>query len=248
MRYKLLIEYDGSDFAGWQRQDGVVTVQSILENAIYKFSQEKVITHAAGRTDAGVHALGQVVHFDLQSKKFEPYIIKRAINFHLKPNKVAVLDCSLVSEDFHARFSAVKRYYKYIIINRDTPLVIDYGKAWQVKEKLDLELMQEAANLLIGTHDFTSFRAGQCQAKSPVKTIDYIKTSKEADSIIIELAAKSFLHHMVRNIVGTLRLIGNHKWPLERITLALQAKDRAAAGPTAPPCGLYLTKIDYKLP
>jgi tRNA pseudouridine38-40 synthase len=243
-RYKIIIEYDGTNISGWQRQASSPSIQQFIEEAIEKFSREKTIVYGAGRTDSGVHALGQVAHFDLE-KEYPTNIIQRAINHFLRPNKIAILDCSIVDNNFNARFSAKKRHYRYVILNRNVPSVFENYRAWHVREKLDIEKLQIAANILIGKHDFTSFRATHCQALSPIKTLDKIQVYKEKEHIIITLEAKSFLHHMVRNIVGSLALVGNGKWQPSDIANALEAKNRCSAGPTAPACGLYFVQVDY---
>ena len=243
-RYKIIIEYDGTSLAGWQRQEHNPSVQQFIEQAIKKFSSELVIVHGAGRTDAGVHALGQVAHFDL-NKNYSIKEVMGAINHHLKPNKIIITNCLEVTSDFHSRFSAKKRYYRYEILNRDSHCIFDINRAWHIREKLSISKMQKAAKILLGEHDFTSFRASKCQAKSAIKTIDQITISKKNDKIIFNLKATSFLHHMVRNIVGSLVLVGMHKWEIEDIKIALAEKDRSKAGPTAPACGLYFLKVDY---
>jgi tRNA pseudouridine38-40 synthase len=245
-RYKIIIEYDGSGFAGWQRQLNAPSVQAAIEDAIYSLSQERVTLHVAGRTDAGVHATGQVAHFDL-AKYFKPEVVTGALNFYLKHKGVVILGTVEVDFNFHARFSATKRSYQYFIINRKAPLVIDHNRAWHVKEKLNVEAMHEAAQVLVGTHDFTSFRALACQSNSPIKTIDKIEVYAIQERIHFILSARSFLHHMVRNIVGTLRLVGNGKWSKEDVAIALAARNRSKAGPTAPPDGLYLIEVLYDL-
>lgn len=242
-RYKIIVEYDGTKFFGWQKQLDVDSIQNHIENAIEKFSGEKVFVYSAGRTDSGVHAKGQVAHFDLVKMK-EKYIIIRALNHFLRPY-IAVLDCEQVTDEFHARFSAKSRTYEYILLNKNTYSPLMVNRAWHVREKLSIELMQKAANFLLGTHDFTSFRTVICQAKSPIKTIDLLNIQKNEENIVISIKAKSFLHHMVRNIVGTLKYVGNQKWPPEMIVEIINSKDRSKAGPTAPPYGLYLTKVDY---
>ncbi len=243
-RYKITIEYDGTGTAGWQRQANGSSIQQFIEEAIEQFSKEKVFVYASGRTDAGVHALGQVAHFDLELEHPE-YVVQRAVNHFLKPNKIILIDCQIVDNEFHARFSAKKRNYKYVITNRSTPSVLDLNRTWHIRQKLDIDKMQEAANFLIGSHDFTSFRALHCQAQSPVKTIDEIKIYSEGEKIFFTLRATSFLYHMVRNIVGSLVLVGLGKWQPEDIKIALEARDRGKAGPTAPACGLYFTKVEY---
>ncbi len=243
-RYKCLVEYDGLGFNGWQKQDHAPSIQACIENAINLFSGEQPVIYTAGRTDAGVHALGQVFHFDL-IKEFSPERVRGAINQHLKPHKIAIINVEIVSQDFHARFSAKKRYYQYRIINRRSLLALELNRAWHVPVELSLIKMQEAANYLIGHHDFSSFRDGQCQAKSPFKTIDEIKINQIGDIITIDISARSFLHHMVRNIVGTLKMVGEGKWQPDYINHIIAAKDRKEAGPTAPAEGLYFVKVDY---
>jgi tRNA pseudouridine38-40 synthase len=243
-RYRLILEYDGTDLAGWQRQTNGVSVQELLEAAFKKYCQEQVTAVAAGRTDAGVHALGQVVHVDLERAR-DPSEIRDAVNFHLKPARIAVLDADEAPPDFHARFSATGRRYLYRIVNRRAPLVLERDRAWSVTRPLDAEAMHRAAQVLVGQHDFTSFRDTQCQAKSPVKTLDRLDVSRQGDEIAVRAEARSFLHHQVRNMVGTLRLVGEGKWSESDISAALAARDRSAAGPTAPAAGLYLVGVSY---
>lgn len=243
-RYKLTIEYDGTYFVGWQRQDNGVGVQKCLEDAIKEFCGETVTVFGSGRTDAGVHALEQVAHFDL-SKEAEPDTVRDAVNHHLKPAAIAVLSAELVDDDFHSRFSARERHYVYRIANRRPPPTVDRDRVWWVPTPLDAAAMNHAATVLVGRHDFTSFRAAECQAKSPIKTLDVLDVSRDGDEIVIRAEARSFLHHQVRNIVGTLKFVGEDKWTTEDVRKALIAHDRAAAGPTAPACGLYLTKVRY---
>lgn len=243
-RYKIVIEYKGTRYFGWQFQPGLPTIQETIENAIFGFSHEKTEVYGSGRTDAGVHALGQVAHFDLH-KYYEPYTVIRAINHFLKPEDIVILGCEIVEQSFHARFSALRRVYKYKIINRNTPSAINRDLAWVVKKDLDINLMNEAAKILIGKHDFTSFRAIMCQAKSPIITLDDINVERTDDEITITVAARSFLHHMVRNIVGTLRKVGEGKLNKDDVKRILESKDRRAAEMTAPPDGLYLVKVEY---
>lgn len=243
-RFRITLEYDGSAFVGWQRQDNGPSVQQALEEAIHKFCGEAVDTCAAGRTDAGVHALGQVVHFDI-AREATPDTIRDALNFHLKPAPVAVLDAAAAAADFHARFSAKARVYLYRIANRRAPLAVDRGRAWLVWARLDAAAMHEAAQLLVGHHDFTSFRASLCQAPSPVKTLDVLDVARAGDEVRITARARSFLHHQVRNMVGTLKLVGECRWTKNDVADALAARDRTAAGPTAPADGLYLTEVRY---
>ena len=243
-RYKLTLEYDGRGFVGWQRQDNGPSVQAALEAAVKRFCGEAVTAHAAGRTDAGVHALAQVAHIDLDEETGAD-TLRDALNFHLKPAAVAVLAAEAVADDFHARFSATERAYRYRIVNRRAPLALDRGRAWFVPVPLDAAAMHEAARALLGKHDFTSFRAGECQAKSPVKTLDALEVSRDGDEIRIEARARSFLHHQVRNMAGSLRLAGEGKWSRADMERALAARDRRAAGPTAPADGLYLVAVRY---
>jgi tRNA pseudouridine38-40 synthase len=243
-RFKLTIEYDGGDFVGWQRQKNGPSVQQALEDAVLAFCGETVNAVAAGRTDAGVHALGQCVHFDL-AHAASPERVREAVNFHLKPAPVAVLSAEIVDGDFHARFSALRRRYLYRIVNRRPPLALARGRAWLVRPPLDVAAMQEAARLLVGRHDFTSFRSVHCQAPSPVRTLDDLAVERDGETIAIAAAARSFLHHQVRNMVGTLKLVGEGMWRDADVLAALAARDRAAAGPTAPAEGLYLVGVDY---
>lgn len=243
-RFKLTVEYDGGPFVGWQRQDNGPSVQQAIEEAILKTTAETVTIHAAGRTDAGVHALGQVAHADLDYQ-IEADRLCDALNFYLRPTPVAIIAAEQVSEDFHARFSAKGRAYCYRIVNRRSPLTVDLGRAWHVKSPLDVPAMQKAAQLLLGHHDFTTFRASQCQAKSPMKTLDRLDVHRIGEDIEIIAEARSFLHHQVRNMVGSLSMVGIGKWSADRLKAALDAKDRAKGGPTAPPDGLYLTAIRY---
>ncbi len=243
-RYKIEIEYDGTEFCGWQIQRQGSSIQGELEDAIFSFSGQRASVTGSGRTDAGVHAYGQVAHFDL-NKEFADHKIIGAINFYVKPRRISVLSCDKVAESFHARFSAINRKYVYKIINRESPLAIEASRAWKLAKNLDICSMRIAAKLLLGSHDFTSFRASSCQALSPFKTVDYINITKDGELILIEISAKSFLHHMVRNIVGTLVQIGFGKMNPEYISEILSAKDRSKAGPTAPAHGLYFLKAQY---
>jgi tRNA pseudouridine38-40 synthase len=243
-RFKLTLEYDGGGFVGWQRQENGPSVQQAVEEAVRTFCGETVTVHAAGRTDAGVHALGQVAHLDI-ARETTADTVRDAVNFHLKPAPVAVVRAEAVGPDFHARFSATARAYLYRIVNRRAPLALDRGRAWAVQPPLDAEAMQAAAQILVGRHDFTSFRATLCQAKSPVKTLDVLDVTRAGEEIRIIARARSFLHHQVRNMVGTLKLVGEGKWTADDVSKALAARNRAAAGPTAPADGLYLTDVWY---
>ena len=243
-RYKLTIEYDGAGLVGWQRQENGPSVQAALEDAIAKFCGEQVTVYGAGRTDAGVHALGQVAHIDL-AKKSPADTVRDAINAHLRPAAIAVLAAEIAPVDFHARFDAIQRHYSYRILNRRAPPALERGQVWHVGAPCDAGAMHEAGQILVGKHDFSSFRAAECQAKSPVKTLDALTVSRNGDEIEIAARARSFLHHQVRNIVGTLRLIGEGKWSPDDLNAALAAKDRARGGPTAPAEGLCFVAVDY---
>jgi len=243
-RYRITVEYDGRGFVGWQHQKNGVSIQEVLEEAIFRFRGERVRVFGAGRTDAGVHALGQVAHFDL-ARGAKPDTVRDALNFHLKPARVSVLAAAAVPDSFHARLSAKSRAYLYRIVNRRSPLTLDAGRAWHVVAPLDHEAMHEAAQALVGRHDFSTFRASLCQAKSPVKTLDVLAVERKGDEIRIHARARSFLHHQVRNITGTLSLIGEGRWQTGDVASALAARDRARGGPTAPAEGLYLTEVVY---
>jgi tRNA pseudouridine38-40 synthase len=243
-RWRVTIEYDGTTFVGFQRQANGPSIQAALEEAIEKFSGERVTVHGAGRTDAGVHALGQVCHFDLERPR-EPDTVRDAINAHLRPRPIAVLEAEAAPDGFHARLSAKGRVYLYRIVNRRAPLAIEAHRAWLVQGPLDAAAMHAAAQRLIGRHDFSTFRASECQAKTPVKTLDVLNVSRRGAEIEVEARARSFLHHQVRNMVGTLRLVGEGKWTADDLAAALEARDRRAGGPTAPADGLYLVRVAY---
>jgi len=243
-RYRLTIEYDGTPFCGWQRQAGLPSVQQAIEEAIGRFSGETLTVQAAGRTDAGVHALGQVVHFDL-SREWETFRISEALNFHLKPLPVAVIAVEAAPPGFEARFSAIRRRYEYRILNRRARPALEANRVWHVAAPLDAEPMHAAAQLILGTHDFSTFRASDCQSKSPVKTLDRLDVSRIADGIVVRAAARSFLHHQVRSMVGSLRQVGIGRWSPADFRAALDACDRTRCGPMAPPDGLYLVGVDY---
>ncbi len=252
-RWKLTIEYKGSAYSGWQRQNDVASIQQAIEEAIEKFCQQEITIFGAGRTDAGVHARGQVAHFDLDygTREIDGFDMAKAINAHLRPAPISITRAEEVRGDFHARFDATNKLYQYRIINRQGFLGIDQGLAWQIRRPLDFSAMHEAAQVLVGKHDFTTFRDSQCQAKSPIKTLDRLDvTARQYDEqggveIHIETEAQSFLHHQVRNFVGSLALVGEGKWNKDDVVKALAAKDRCAGGPTAPHDGLYLMRIDY---
>ena len=241
-RYKINLEYDGTDLIGWQENRQGSSVQSLLQDAIFQFCGERTTVFSAGRTDAGVHALNMVAHFDLEREQ-SPETVMRAMNFYLTDKPVAVLNCEIVDDNFHSRFSCKSRHYKYIVVNRDSPVVLEKNRVWWVPQKLDIEKMKIEAQKLIGKHDFTSFRAAQCQSKSPIKTLDSVDITQNGDEIIFEFSAKSFLHHQVRNMVGTLIEIGMGK-PYE-IDEIFAAKNRSAAGINAPACGLYFVSALY---
>lgn len=243
-RYRLLIEYDGSDFSGWQLQDTLATVQGVLEAAVEKLHGMHCLVYGAGRTDAGVHAMGQVAHVDLP-KSWDPFVLRNAINGNVRPHKVSVIEAAEVSEDFHARFSATDRRYLFRLLNRRAPPALDHGKVWHVPVDLDTDAMHDAAQMLVGKHDFSTFRAASCQAQSPVKTLDVLKVSRYGEEVEIEAQARSFLHHQVRSMVGTLKLVGEGKWTAHQVRKALEAKDRNACGAVAPPQGLYLVSVGY---
>ena len=243
-RYKLTIEYDGRPFVGWQIQDNGPSVQGVLADAFEAFCGEKVSIHAAGRTDAGVHALGQVGHVDL-AKEWHEDTVRDAVNAHLRPHPVAIVDTERVDDSFDARFSAIRRHYLYRIVNRRADLALDRGRAWRIAKPLDIQTMQVAAQRLVGRHDFTTFRNVECQAKSPVKTLDQLDVNRTADDIQVVAAARSFLHSQVRSMVGALALVGEGKWTADDVAIALAKRDRAACAPVAPPDGLYLARVDY---
>lgn len=243
-RYKITLEYDGSAFVGWQRQENGLSVQQVVEEAFFRFTGYQPTVYAAGRTDAGVHATGQVIHLDL-GKPYSCKTVLEAGNFHLKPHAVSFIMVELAADDFHARFSAIGRIYEYYILNRLAPPALKRGRVWWIKQSLDITAMQQAATFLIGKHDFTSFRALQCQAQSPIKTLDEFLITENKGLILCQIKARSFLHHQVRNMVGTLKMIGEGKWSPAKISEILAAKNRAAAGVTAPSDGLYLTQVLY---
>ncbi|MGV3490811.1 MAG: tRNA pseudouridine(38-40) synthase TruA [Devosia sp.] len=243
-RYRLTIEYDGRPFCGWQRQAHDLSVQQVLEDAIARFSGESPVTQAAGRTDAGVHALGQVVHFDLE-REWDPFKVREALNFHTKPHPVAIVAAEQVDETFEARFSAIARHYEYRILNRRARPGLDAGHVWHVPVPLDADAMDAAAQLILGRHDFSTFRAAECQANSPIRTLDIFDVRREAEVIVVTAKARSFLHSQVRSMVGSLKLVGDGKWQPADFRAALDAADRSRCGPLAPPDGLYLTRVDY---
>jgi tRNA pseudouridine38-40 synthase len=243
-RYKISIEYEGTGYSGWQKQPNAKSIQGEVEKSLQQFSQEKVVTHGMGRTDAGVHAIAQIAHFDLE-KEWDPDTVLQGINYFLKPQPIVITVCEIVSNDFHARHSAKNRTYQYVILNRFSNPALDKNRAWHVSKKLDVQKMEEASKILIGKHDFTSFRTTLCEAKSPIKTIEYIHFNTEGERITIEICAESFLHHMVRNIVGFLELVGSSKKTTKDLQEYLEANDVHVIKYTAPSCGLYFTKVEY---
>ena len=243
-RYKIKIEYDGTLFAGWQFQKNGLSIQEVLQNAIYQFSNEKVMVTGAGRTDAGVHATCQIAHFDLEKKiKKKNFIL--GVNQYIGNNPVTVLNIKKVNNKFHSRFDAKERTYQYVIINRQSPLALQKNKAWHIRKKLDLKAMKKGAKLLLGTHDFSTFRASSCAAKSPIKTLDKISIKKNKERIIIKFISKSFLQQQVRSIVGCMKYLAEGKWKFDKFNDAFLSKKRSNCAPPAPSCGLYLTNISY---
>jgi tRNA pseudouridine38-40 synthase len=243
-RYRLLVEYDGRPFHGFQAQADLPSVQGSLERAVKKFCGEEIRVSAAGRTDTGVHATGQVVHVDL-SKDWPADTVRNALNFHLMPDPVSVLAADVAVGDWHSRFSATGRRYLYRILNRLSPPALDQGRVWHVKKPLDAEAMHEAAQVLVGHHDFTTFRDLACQAKSPMKTLDVANVRRAGDEVLLEFASRSFLHRQVRSMTGTLAEVGVGRWTKADVKAALDARDRRACGPVAPAEGLYLTAVEY---
>ena len=243
-RYKLTIEYDGGPYKGFQLQDGVPTVQASLERAVAGFTRAETRVHVAGRTDTGVHATGQVIHFDLE-RDWRAEVVRDAMNAHLVPEPISVLSAELAPEDFHARFSATGRRYLYRVIDRKPPPALERARAWWVKTPLDVHAMAEAAALLLGTHDFTTFRDAHCQSRSPVKTLDALEVERFGGEVRLRYAARSFLHRQVRSMTGSLVEVGAGRWSKADLARALEARDRSACGQVAPPHGLYLTGVDY---
>ena len=243
-RYRLTIEYDGGPFVGFQRQDNGPSIQASLERAITAYCGEMVTVHGAGRTDKGVHAEAQVVHFDIEADK-DAAQVANALNHHLRPDPVAVLDAVETDPGFHARFDAVGRHYRYRIVSRRAPLTFDKGYAWRVPVDLDADAMHDAAQRLIGKHDFTTFRSIHCQAQSPLKTLDRLDVMRHGEEITVIAEARSFLHHQVRSMVGTLKLVGEGKWTADDVSASLEARDRQKLGLNAPPDGLYLVRVQY---
>ena len=243
-RYKLTLEYDGTPFVGWQRQQNGLSVQEVLEGALAAMTGARATAHGAGRTDAGVHALGQVAHVDLE-REWEPFRLSEGLNALVHPHPVAVLGVERVSPDFDARHSATARHYLYRVVNRRAPLTFARRSAWRVKPRLDAEAMHAAARALIGRHDFSTFRDSQCQANSPIRTLDRLDVRREGDEVLFEASARSFLHRQVRSMVGSLVEVGTGRWNADEFKAAFKAADRSRCGQVAPACGLYLVRVDY---
>lgn len=243
-RYKVTIEYDGTHYSGWQIQEGLPTLQSALEAAFSHFYNQPIMLHCSGRTDAGVHAKAQVAHYDAPQQR-DAYAICKGINSLLFPHPIVVTRAELVEDDFHARFASKRRHYEYIILNRPVRAALDIHRAWDIFRPLDIDVMREAAQVLIGHHDFTSFRSTECQSKSPEKTLETLSIEREGDYLFVRCSARSFLHNQVRIMVGTLAYAGMGKMSVADVKAALDAKDRRAAGITAPACGLYFMGVDY---
>ncbi|PTD26171.1 tRNA pseudouridine(38-40) synthase TruA [Sphingomonas fennica] len=244
-RFRLTVEFDGRPFMGWQRQSHGPSVQQAIEEAVERITGEVTGVHAAGRTDAGVHAEAMAAHVDI-GRPFQPFRLMEALNAHLRPNPIAILAAETVADDWHARFSCIGRRYSYRIVNRRAPLALDAGRAWHVAVPLDAEAMHAAAQRLVGRHDFTTFRSVHCQSDSPVKTLDRLNVSRYGDDIEIDAAARSFLHHQVRSMVGCLMLVGRGKWTADDLSDALEARDRNALGLNAPPDGLFFIEAKYQ--
>ena len=243
-RYKIKIEYEGTSFVGWQFQKNGQSVQEVLQKAIFDFSKEKVVVTGAGRTDSGVHALAQVAHFDLK-KKIKKKNILAAINQNIKNKSVTVLKINKANKKFHARHNAKKRTYSYLIINRDSPLALEKNKAWHIRKKLSIKSMQKGSKLLIGTHNFSTYRAASCGAKSPIKTMEKILIKKNKDKITLQFTSRSFLQQQVRSMVGCIKYLGEKKWSLVDFKNSFYSKNRSRCAPPAPSCGLYLKKVTY---
>jgi tRNA pseudouridine38-40 synthase len=243
-RYKLKIEYDGTSFVGWQFQKNGLSIQEVLQQAIFNLSKEKVIVTGAGRTDSGVHAFEQIAHFDLE-KKIEKKFFLPGLNQHIGNKPITILKINRINKKFHSRFDAKKRTYEYIIINRQSPLALQKNKAWHIRKKLNIEVMKKAAKLLLGTHDYSTFRASSCGSKSPVKTIEKISVKKNKDKITLNFTSKSFLQQQVRSMVGCIKYSGDGKWNIDQFKKSFKSKNRLNCAPPAPACGLYLKKIKY---
>ncbi|WP_336278740.1 tRNA pseudouridine(38-40) synthase TruA [Bartonella sp. CB175] len=245
-RFKLTLEYDGSNYAGWQRQEGLQTIQGVLEQAIFRFSGQKLTVTTAGRTDAGVHATGQVAHIDFE-KNWNPYTVCNALNAYLQQQgeNISILNVKNVPDSFHARFCATKRHYLFKILNRRSPPALNAKRVWWLPKPLNADAMHEAAQRLVGRHDFTTFRSAHCQAQSPIRTLECLNVVREGEEIFLYAQARSFLHHQIRSFAGSLMEVGIGRWTAQDLEEALHAKNRARCGMVAPPSGLYLTKVDY---
>ena len=243
-RYKLKIEYDGTAFVGWQFQKNGLSIQEVLQDAIFKLANEKVIVTGAGRTDAGVHALEQTAHFDLK-KKIEKNFLLPGINQHIGNKSITILKISKINKNFHSRFDAKKRIYQYVVINRQSPLTLQKNKAWHLRKKLNLEIMKKGSKLFLGTHDFSTFRSSACSAKSPIKTMENISIKKNKDKITLKFVSKSFLQNQVRSMVGCIKYLGEGKWNINDFKKSFESKSRLKCAPPAPACGLYLKEIKY---
>ena len=243
-RYQIKIEYDGSNFVGWQYQKNGLSIQEILQQAIFQFSREKITVTGAGRTDSGVHAIGQIAHFDL-AKKIKNYLFLRGVNQCIGNHPVTILNIKKINNKFHSRFDAKKRTYQYVIINRQSPLTLQKNKAWHIRKKLDLKVMRKGAKLLQGTHNFSTFRASSCGAKSPIKTLKKILIKKKKDKLFFQFTSESFLQQQVRSMVGCLKYLGEGKWTLKDFKKSFKSKNRSNCAPPAPPFGLYLIKVSY---
>ena len=244
-RFKLTLEYDGTRYVGWQRQANGLAVQEILERALHAVSGEEVTVRGAGRTDAGVHATGQVAHIDLARRAWRPDVLREALNAHLRPHPVAVLLAEPAPDEFDARHSALRRHYLYRLINRRAPLTLEADRAWLIKRRIDAGAMHEAAQILLGRHDFSTFRDSECQAESPIRTLERFDVMKQGDLILMKVSARSFLHRQVRSMVGSLEHVGSGRWRAADLRDALEARDRARCGTVAPAAGLYLVGVDY---
>ena len=243
-RFRLTVEFDGRPFMGWQRQAHGPSVQQAIEEAIEAVTGEQAVTHAAGRTDAGVHGLAMTAHAEV-AKAIAPFRLMEALNAQVRPNPIAILDCEVVPDDWHARFSCIGRDYLYRIVNRRAPLTLELGRAWRIAKALDAGAMHEAAQILVGRHDFTTFRSVHCQAESPVKTLDRLDVRRDGDAVLVEASARSFLHHQVRSMVGCLAMVGQGQWSASDLKSALEARDRSALGLNAPAEGLYFVRARY---
>ena len=243
-RFFLTIEYDGTPYSGWQRQENAPSIQEEIERALTKLGEPDTLVYGAGRTDTGVHALAQIAHVDVQ-RDWTGFKLREAINSTLRPHPISIVEARQVDDDAHARFDATARHYLFRIINRRPNLAIDLGKAWHVKQPLDVDKMHEAGQLLLGTHDFTTYRASRCQSKSPVKTLDRLDVTQTSNVFEIRASARSFLHNQVRSFAGALKKVGDGSWQPQDVVMALNAKSRDACAPVAPPQGLYLIKVDY---